>query len=423
MTVPALKMPNSIDVTVRGIAAGGSGVADLPDGRVVFVPRTAPGDRVSINIDRAKPRWARGSVQQILEPGADRRKPLCALYDDCGGCQLQHISYESQLEWKGRIVADALTRIGRLSNVEPPEVVASPEITGYRNRITFTLRRLRGGHVAAGFHGLCRPAHVVDVSDECVLPAAPLIEAWRSLRRGWGRGAGHLPSAGRLQLTLRLEQEGVTLVVDGGQALWKADELHEAVPEVSAIWHVPRDAASAPRLVAGIRSDEAVPRFEQVNPGAALLLMDYVVRTAGSGVRAIDAYCGSGRYGHALATREWEVVGIESDAWACRTARLAAPLGFTIVEGRAEDRLADVLPADLLIVNPPRAGLSSDVVEAVSRAPARRLIYVSCDPATLGRDIDRLRGTYVPGHVQCFDLFPQTAHVETVIEMRAKEDL
>ena len=215
----------------------------------------------------------------------------------------------------------------------------------------------------------------------------------------------------------------MTLVVDGGQALWKADELHEAVPEVSAIWHVPRDAASAPRLVAGTRSDEAVPRFEQVNPGAALLLMDYVVRTAGSGVRAIDAYCGSGRYGHALATREWEVVGIENDAWACRAARLAAPLEFAIIEGRAEDRLADVLPADLLIVNPPRAGLSSDVVEAVSRAPARRLIYVSCDPATLGRDIDRLRGTYVPGHVQCFDLFPQTAHVETVIEMRAKEDL
>ncbi|SVB12783.1 uncharacterized protein METZ01_LOCUS165637, partial [marine metagenome] len=109
-------MPNSIDVTVRGIAAGGSGVADLPDGRVVFVPRTAPGDRVSINIDRAKPRWARGSVQQVLEPGADRRKPLCTLYDDCGGCQLQHISYESQVEWKGRIVADALTRIGGLSN-------------------------------------------------------------------------------------------------------------------------------------------------------------------------------------------------------------------------------------------------------------------------------------------------------------------
>ena len=416
-------MEKSIDVKVRGIAAGGAGVADMPDGRIVFVPRTAPGDRVSINIDRAKPRWARGSVQELLEPGAGRRKPLCALYHKCGGCQLQHISYESQLKWKGQIVADALTRIGGLSDVEPPVVVASPKTTGYRNRMTFTLRRLHGGHVAAGFHGLERPAHVVDVSDECVLPAGPLVEVWRSLRRGWGPGARHLPVAGRLQLTLRIERRGVTLVVDGGQAPWKAEGLREAVPELSTIWHVPKDAASEPRLVAGNESGEAVPGFEQVNPEAALLLMDYVVQIAGSGVRAIDAYCGSGRYGHALAADGWEVVGVESDVWACRAARLGAPAGFTIAEGQVEDCLADLLPADLLIVNPPRVGLSSDVVEAVSRSPARRLIYVSCDAATLGRDIDRLRGTYIPWGVQCFDFFPQTAHVETVIEMRAKKDL
>ena len=126
VTVSALEMASSVHVKVRGIAAGGSGVADLPDGRVVFVPRTAPGDRVSIKIDRAKPRWAMGSVRKILEPGDGRVKPLCALYHDCGGCQLQHIPYKSQLEWKGRIVADALKRIGGLSDIEPPTVVASP---------------------------------------------------------------------------------------------------------------------------------------------------------------------------------------------------------------------------------------------------------------------------------------------------------
>ena len=101
-----------------------------------------------------------GSVRKILEPGDGRVKPLCALYHDCGGCQLQHIPYKSQLEWKGRIVADALKRIGGLSDIEPPTVVASPEVTEYRSRMTFTLRRLRGGHIAAGFYGLHRPAHV-----------------------------------------------------------------------------------------------------------------------------------------------------------------------------------------------------------------------------------------------------------------------
>ena len=415
----ALEMASSVHVKVRGIAAGGSGVADLPDGRVVFVPRTAPGDRVSIKIDRAKPRWAMGSVRKILEPGDGRVKPLCALYHDCGGCQLQHIPYKSQLEWKGRIVADALKRIGGLSDIEPPTVVASPEVTEYRSRMTFTLRRLRGGHIAAGFYGLHRPAHVVDVSDECVLPVGPLIEVWRSLRRGWGRAARHLPSAGRLQLTLQLDDRGITLIVDGGRAPWKAERLCEAVPELSAIWHVPGDGASEPRLLIGSESGKAVPRFEQANSGAALLLLDYLVGIAGSGTRAIDAYCGSGRYGHALAAGGWEVIGVESDVLACRAARLSAPVGFTIIEGQVEDRLTDLLPAELLIVNPPRVGLSSEVVEAVSKSPARRLIYVSCDPATLGRDINRLRGTYTPEGVRCFDFFPQTAHVETVIELRA----
>ena len=99
-----------VDVTIRAIAAGGSGLGDLPDGRVVFVPRTAPGDRVRIRIEKSKPRWAVGSLRRIVEPGPDRQDALCTLYGECGGCQLQHLLYEKQLEWKGRVVADALSR-------------------------------------------------------------------------------------------------------------------------------------------------------------------------------------------------------------------------------------------------------------------------------------------------------------------------
>jgi tRNA/tmRNA/rRNA uracil-C5-methylase (TrmA/RlmC/RlmD family) len=161
-----------IGVTVRGIAAGGSGVADLPDGRVVFVPRTAPGDRASIRIVKSRPRWAEGALDHIDEPSPERREPPCRLFSQCGGCQLQHLPYSEQLVWKARIVADQLSRIGHLEGVEPPEVVASPLETEYRNRISFTLRRLRGGLVVAGFHALGRPAHVVDVKGEGVDGAA-----------------------------------------------------------------------------------------------------------------------------------------------------------------------------------------------------------------------------------------------------------
>ncbi|HUG38613.1 MAG TPA: TRAM domain-containing protein, partial [Candidatus Limnocylindrales bacterium] len=257
-------MDAPVSVTVRGIAAGGAGVADLPDGRVVFVPRTAPGDRARIHVRKSRPRWAEGSLLELVEPASERRAPLCVLYHRCGGCQLQHLPYGQQLAWKGQVVADALQRIGRLDGIEPPEVVGSPRESGYRSRVTFTLRRLRGGRVVAGFHGLDRPAHVVDVVGECVLPRPELVEAWRARRRAWGEGAALLPSAGRLRLTLRAEDDGVALVVEGGRPGWRAEELRAAVPALAAIWHVAGEAAGAPELVAGTGSGSGAPAFTQV---------------------------------------------------------------------------------------------------------------------------------------------------------------
>lgn len=408
-----------IGVDVRAIAAGGAGVADLPDGRVVFVPRTAPGDRASIRIVKSRPRWAEGSLQHVDEPSPDRRAPLCSVYDKCGGCQLQHLPYAQQLRWKGRIVADQLTRIGHLSDVEPPEVVPSPKETEYRNRISFTLRRLRGGHVVAGFHALGRPAHVIDVRGECVLPRRALHEAWKALRAGWGEGARLLPAAGRLRLTLRETARGVALVVDGGADSWSAAPLAEAVSGLVAIWHRAGGATSEPRLLEGT-FDDGGTAFGQVNPEVAAAMRAYVGDVAGTGERAVDAYCGVGLYGHALAEKGWTVTGIERDPAACEEATRSAPSGFTVLQGTVESMLSKVLPADLLIVNPPRAGLDPDALRIVAGGGARRLVYVSCDPATLARDVAGLANGYATGPVRCFDLFPQTAHVETVLAMSAR---
>ena len=414
-------MESTVAVTVRGIAAGGAGVADLPDGRVVFVPRTAPGDRASIKIEKSRPRWAEGSLVRLLEPGPDRREPLCALYATCGGCQLQHLPYARQLEWKGRFVADALGRIGRLAEVVVPEVVASPLETGYRSRVTLTLRRLTGGRVVAGFHALHRPAHVVEVAGECVLPRPVLIEAWKALRARWGSGARLLPGGGRLRLTLRAEATGVALVVEGGPAGWSAVELAAAVHELVAIWHLPAGLEDAARLVGGSAEHAGPPAFTQVNSEAAALLVAHVVELARAGTHAIDAYCGVGEYGRALAARGWRVTGIERDPAACEAARAAATAGLTVLEGRVEERLDGALPADLLIVNPPRAGLDADVVQAIERGRPPRVIYVSCDPATLARDVRALSSAYAATAVRCFDLFPQTAHVETVLALAARD--
>lgn len=429
-------MSAPVAVTVRGIAAGGAGVANLPDGRVVFVPRTAPGDRVTIQIERSKPRWAVGSLRSVLEPGPERRDAPCPLYDTCGGCQLQHLPYASQLEWKARFVRDALARIGGLEGLEAIEVVPSPLETGYRNRVSFTLRRLPGGHLVAGFHALGRPAHVVDVRGECVLPRPALVEVWVALRAAWGPDARLLPEAGRLRLTLRDDSGRTTLLVEGGRAGWSAEPLAQAVPALAAVWHRSAEENAVPRLVAG-SAEAGTPAFAQVNPEAAALLVEQVVSLAGAprvdapapGAatsegprgRLVDAYCGAGRYSAPLAARGWDVTGIEIDPAACAEARRDAPSDSLVLEGRVEDLLGDVLPADLLIVNPPRTGLDPEVVRIIASLPPGRLIYVSCDPATLARDVGALAGAYAVRSIRCFDLFPQTAHVETVLLLERKE--
>ncbi len=408
----------TVDVSVRALASGGAGVADLPDGRIVFVPRTLPGDRVRIGIARSRPRWATGEVEQVLSPSQDRVTPPCPLYSQCGGCQLQHVPYEHQLAWKGRFVADALRRIGGLDIGSVPVVAPSPKQLEYRSRVSFTLRRLRGGRVVAGYHALGSPSRVVDV-DACLLAVPELKEAWRSIRRSWGPRAQHLPAVGRLRLTLRATDRGVELLVEGGPSGWDPRELLKGAP-LSAVWH--RADASDERdaeLLAGTEGPGGGVAFEQVNREAAELLraqvLGRVARARPGAGRAVDAYCGAGAYGRALASTGWSVVGIERDRAAVETARTGAPPDFTMLEGAVEERLAEALPADLVILNPPRSGLDPAVVEQLVHDPADHVVYVSCDPGTLARDLARLSGCYALADVAAFDLFPQTAHVETVV--------
>ncbi len=483
---------DTVDVTVRAIAAGGDGVADLPDGRVVFVPRTAPGDRARVVIDRSRTGWARAHLDELVEAGDARVEAPCPLFDQCGGCQLQHLPYSSQLQWKGRFVVDALERIGKLADVPLPEVVASPRTERYRTRMTFTLRRLRGGRVVAGLHALANPTHVLDVDGECLLPRARILDAWTALRAAWGGGAHRLPSGGRLRLTLRSTPEGhvhdpaheaasgghahnpvaegdvldpapeghaldedhdevggIELLVDGGEAGWRSGGLLDDVPGLVAVWHRPSDAPEAV-LVAGASHPGGGDAFEQVNPEGADLLRRHVLEVVGAGLgpgpsgygepvtggeptlqgqplggggagaarrpaaTVVDAYCGVGVVSRELASRGMRVTGIERNASAVAAARRDAPAGLNVVEGSVEDHLGAYLPCDLLIVNPPRAGLHDSLPDRIGSAPPERIVYVSCDPATLARDVGRLGDAYALTGLRCFDLFPHTAHVETV---------
>ncbi|NIP83727.1 MAG: hypothetical protein GWM90_32660, partial [Gemmatimonadetes bacterium] len=314
-------------------------------------------------------------------------------------------------------------------DVPTPRVVASPAEFRYRNRVTFTLRREPAG-VIAGFHELERPDRLVDITSACLLPEPPLADAWRDLRHAWGPEARRLPSGGELRLTLRASRVGsVALAVDGGYAPGRPQELLDGVPALSAVWHRAARAGEY-RLLAG---EEALRDhwagedvelggdvFTQVNRQAAGLLEAHVLERvlAGSPTAVVDAYCGIGLYARRLEREGVAVTGIEAHPGAVAEARRSAPTA-RILEGTVEARLAEALPADVVILNPPRAGIDRGVVAALEAAPAGRVVYVSCDPATLARDLERLQGVYGVEHVVCFDLFPQTAHVETVVELKA----
>ena len=420
-----------VEVRIDSIAAGGEGVGRLPDGRVVFVHRTAPGDLAEVALTHRQERWTRGRLLRVLEPSPERREAPCPFYAECGGCTLEHLTYQAQLRAKGRIVADALTRIGGIPTV-PPEVVASPSEHRYRNRVSFALRREAYGRVVAGFHAIGDPDRIVDLDGRCLLPEEPIARAWDAIRTHWGPDARRLPSGEQLRLTLRASAAcEVSLLVEGGYTPGRPDELLERVPGLVAVWHRPGKAP--PELIGGAPGlpetwgDETVElsgaAFLQVNRGAAALLEAHVIEVAGdlAGARVVDAYCGVGLHARRFVRAGAWVVGIELDPEAVAEARRAAPEGAEFHEGPVEALLPAHLPADLVILNPPRAGVAAEVAEALAATPPRRVVYVSCNPATLARDLRRMGERFRVESVRSFDLFPQTAHVETVVALSLQE--
>ena len=405
-----------IDLGVRleiaSIAAGGDGVGRA-DGIVVFVPRTAPGDVARVHIAKAK-RFARGELISLEQSSPARIDPACPHYtiDRCGGCQLQHLSYDAQLAAKSVIVGDALRRIGR-RDVADPSVEPSDAPWRYRRKLTLHLRRTPTGWIA-GLHPYDDPAAVFEVRD-CPITDERVLEIWAELRRAFDE----LPEERSLRVAVQLLDDGAAATIEGGR-LWRtSDQFFAAAPSMTELWWRPEGGSA--RLVAS-RSVEsgAGASFAQVNAGVAAR-----IRAALLGrirhykpARVVDAYAGTGATAIPLADDGVNVTAIELDRPAAESlrSRLASP-SSTII-GRVEDHIAQVLPADVVLLNPPRAGVDDRVTAALEthRGSLQALFYTSCDPATLARDLARLP-SYRLVSVRGYDMFPQTAHVETLCEL------
>jgi 23S rRNA (uracil1939-C5)-methyltransferase len=397
---------------VASIAAGGDGVG-RDEGVVVFVPRTAPGDVARVRVARAK-RFARGQLIALDAPSPARVDPPCPHYttDRCGGCQLQHLSYEAQLTAKATIIGDALRRIGR-RDVADPVVEPSDAPWRYRRKLTLHLR-WRDSAWIAGLHPYDDPTAVFDLRD-CPITDERVLAVWAELRPAFDT----LPRERELRVAVRLLERGASVMVEGGRQWRDPGALLAAAPSVTEIWWKPSNGVLR-HAASRAASHEAGAAFAQVNAGVAARLRERLLERvrAYDPVHVLDAYAGTGATSVPLAREGRRVTAIELDRAAVEAlaARLTEP--SVVIGGRVESHIAGALPADVVLLNPPRTGVDDRVTSALEAhaARVRALFYVSCDPATLARDLARLPG-YRLVAVRGYDMFPQTAHVETLCEL------
>jgi len=402
-------------VTITRIAVGGDGVGRLSDGRVVFVPRTAPGDRIRLregSLQRHRS-YARAELGELVTAGPGRVTPPCPHYvnDHCGGCQLQHLAYDEQLKAKRAIVGDTLRRIGKL-DLPAPEIVEALDEWRYRSKISMEAK------TTVGLHPYDRPNFVFPMAD-CHITDFRLMALWRELRSRLAL----LPQP-LTRLTLRLDRDARRHVIaeSAGEPWLNGDELRRALlgsvdGEIVCWWH-PVDGAA--RVVAGPATGFPATAFEQVNPGMGMITRRWAVEQLGD-VRSQtvwDLYGGIGDTAALLVERGATVVSVDADEKAVSWGRARLPAA-RFIAAKAEDVLLSLPPPHAVVLNPPRAGLHWDVSLRLTSEPVPKLVYISCDPATLARDLQRLNVNYVVREVRAFDLFPQTAHVETVAVLEA----
>ena len=397
-------------VRILRLAAGGEGVGKLPDGKTVFVPRTAPGDLSELGEIRQHKRFARARLLRLIEASAERVEPRCPHYlaDECGGCQVQHINYETQLRSRSALVGDALRRLARQEVPDPP-ITPSTKTYDYRTKVTL--------HVSSdgrkiGLHRYGRPDQLFDLK-WCHITVPELMELWQDLR-----ALRPLLPPDLAQVVLRMDRTGgrhVVLRIGPGEVWSGFEELRRELTRrnISAtIWYQPE--GGAPRAIAG--AGEAFPAtvFEQVNPEMGDRVRSFAVQQLGdiAGCRVWDLYAGIGETTMQLISLGATVESVELDRRAVAEAEARGPAARRHV-GRVEDVLREMYPPDMVIVNPPRTGMDERVTAALTRLAPRRVVYISCDPATLARDLQRMDRLRLVS-VQAFDLFPQTSHVETV---------
>ena len=398
------------EILLTTLAYGGDAMGRLEDGRAVFVPFGLPGERVRIRLTEEKRGFARAELVEILEASPHRILPRCKHFGVCGGCHYQSLPYEEQLKAKTEILRDQLTRIGRIENPPVQDMVASPSPWNYRNHMQFHLTEEgKLGYVRA-------QSPTVFAVSECHLPEGSINSFWPQLE--------FEPGTGIERVSLRSgKDEDLMLILESDSP--ESPEL-EIEAEVS-VAHVFEEntvvIAGNDHIIISVFGREfrvSAASFFQVNTAMAEKMVEHLLTCLPISLSTtlLDVYCGVGLFSAFLASKCERVIGIESSASACEdfAINLDEFDHVELYEGLAEEIIPHLeAKPDIVLVDPPRAGLEKRVVDGILKLNPHVIAYVSCDPSTLARDVKRLiEGGYLLKQITPFDLFPQTYHIESI---------
>ena len=386
-------MTEHLEVEVERILPGGMGLAHA-GGKTIFVSLAAPGDRLRVRVDRRQGDLLFASIEEIITRSPVRIEPPCPYFGRCGGCDFQQLNYQAQLAAKSEMIRDCLHRIARLEHVPDVVVNGSPKEWGYRMRATWQIDQDQRavGYYERGSRRVC------DVAD-CAILEPELQQTLEKVRATeW-----HEFPPGLKHLDVVAGENGVSLSPEFAE--FQTRELSLTIRDEA--YHYNAEA------------------FFQVNPSLLGSLVEFAV-SGFSGGTALDLYCGVGLFTLPLARQFQKVIGVESNSNAIRFARRnlqhAALTNARVVNAAVTDWFRSesrhVGGVDLVLLDPPRAGAESAVIKGIIDLRPAKISYVSCDPATLARDLKKLiAGGYAIDSIAAFDLFPQTHHVETVVHL------
>jgi 23S rRNA (uracil1939-C5)-methyltransferase len=408
--------PSSLIVTLKQMTYGGETLGRLPDGRAVFVPFTLPGETVRVRPLLEKRGFMRAELLEVVEASPERIQPECAHYQICGGCHYQHLGYPAQVNAKAEILKDQLVRIGKLEDPPVNPTVASPQPFGYRNTIQFHLDpQGRLGYKAQG-------SDQVIAIQECHLMEPELNQTWPLL------DFEALPEIERVRLRLGADGE-IQMILESPEL--DAPEFTVSELPLSAVHLSPGGTlvlAGSERVVMEVNDrlfQVSAGSFFQVNTAMAGKLVDGLLdgleryASLGPAATILDVYCGVGLFSAFLAPKAGRLIGIEASPSAVEDfgVNLDEFEHVEIYEAEAEQALPalKIQNPEAVVVDPPREGLGRLVLDSLLEIRPQVLAYISCDPATLARDAQRLtNGGYRLQEITPYDLFPQTYHIESL---------